>query len=91
MRAAYDVTRDLLIDAYTKQIIDQGGDPADVRVDIVGDPDFEQNEGAALGEFDFEVVRGEISCEVSPDATTGPGTPTPDPAPRPEDFPAGNL
>lgn len=91
MRAAYDVTRELLIDAYTTQIVEQGGDADQVEVEIIGEPDFDQNEGAALGDFDFEVVNGEISCELAPDATTLPDTPTPEPELRPEDFPAGNL
>ena len=91
MRAAYDVTRAMIVSAYADQMRAQGGDPARVEVEIVGEPDFAQNDGGELGGFDFEVVDGEIRCEVAPDATQLPDVPTPEPEVRPEDFPTGSL
>ncbi|MFA9564306.1 MAG: hypothetical protein ACERLM_06335, partial [Acidimicrobiales bacterium] len=69
MQAAYDVTEQMLIDAYTEQAIAQGLAPEDVSVTIMGQPDFDQNEPdelVAADEFDFEIVDTGVLCEVAP-------------------------
>ena len=68
MQAAYEVTEQMLIDAYTEQAIAQGLAPEDVEVTILGRPDFDQNEPdplVAADEFDFEIVDTGVLCEVA--------------------------
>lgn len=80
MEAAYEVTEQMLIDAYTAQAIEQGLDPDDVSVTIQGRPDFDQNDpdpAIAADEFDFEIVDTGVRCTVAPqpdDGPTDPGT-----------------
>lgn len=69
MEAAYDVTRQALVDAYTEQAVAQGVDAEDVTVTIFGRPDFDRNEPdpeLAADEFDFEIVDTGVLCEVAP-------------------------
>jgi hypothetical protein len=78
MQAAYDVTEQMLIDAYTAQAIEQGLDPDDLTVTIMGRPDFEQNEpdsAVAAEEFDFEIVDTGVRCTVAPRPAEEPITP----------------
>lgn len=77
MQAAYEVTEQMLIDAYTAQAVEQGVDPADVSVTISGRPDFDQNApdpAIAAAEFDFEIVDTGVRCTVAPQAGE-PGAP----------------
>lgn len=82
MAQAYDLTRQLLLDAYRQQLIEQGANADDISVEILGDPDFGQNDDPPEldDDFEFEVDDGEVACEVAPDAL-GTGT---DGADRPE-------
>jgi len=61
MSAAYEETQKALVVAYENQIIEQGGDPANIDVIISGLPDFAQNnvDPVVLGDFEF------TSCVVS--------------------------
>ncbi len=81
MQQAYAVTEGILVDAYREQMIARGDSPLDVEVEIVGTPDFAQNEPATPDEdFDFSVGGGS-ECEVAPDALGGvsESSPSPDP------------
>jgi len=66
MSAAYEETEKALVVAYENQIIEQGGDPADIDVIISGIPDFGQNnlDPVVLGDFEFKEELG-TSCVVS--------------------------
>ena len=80
MEQAYTVTEELILDAYRDQMVAAGKSPADVEVDIVGTPDFAQNEPLVpLEDFDFSVGGGS-ECEIAPDALGGVEEPTPAPA-----------
>ncbi len=72
MREAYDVTSELIVEAYRQQMIDQGGDPDLVDVTIEGEPDFYQNrdELTTLDDFEFTTNEAAIDCEVT-DPTAG--------------------
>lgn len=74
MEAAYEVTEELLIEAYREQLEAEGLDPADVEVSIEGRPDFEQNGPVGLEGFEFHVDAADIECSVA----DGVGS-TPDP------------
>ena len=78
MQAAYEVTEQMLIDAYTAQAIDQGLAGDDVNVTIMGRPDFDQNDpgpAVAADEFDFEIVDTGVRCTVAPQPTGEPVAP----------------
>ena len=89
MSQAYAVTEEILIDAYRAQAIERGLDPNTVRVQIIGEPDFAQNEASAdLGDFDFATVGGQSVCEVTDEATGGVMQPAePIPAPHSDQRP----
>lgn len=65
MRAAFDQTESLLVEAYREQMVQQGADANDVDVIIAGIPDFgEDNDQPILGEFEFSEEAG-ATCEVA--------------------------
>ena len=66
MEAAYAQTEAAIIAAYTQQVVDQGGDPADIDVIISGIPDFGQNEldEPVLGDFEFAEETG-TTCVIA--------------------------
>lgn len=65
MRAAFDATESLLIDAYREQMVQLGADANDVDVIIAGIPDFGENDDQpVLGEFEFSEEAG-TTCEVA--------------------------
>lgn len=75
MQAAYEVTEQMLVDAYTEQAIEQGMAADDVSVTILGRPDFDQNEPdptVATDEFEFEIVDTGVLCEVAPESADDP-------------------
>jgi len=74
MREAYEITTDLITEAYRQQMIDQGGDPDLVEVTIEGEPDFYQNgdDLRTLNDFDFTTNEGGITCEVTDPAAGAP-------------------
>ncbi len=84
MEQAFGVTEQVLLDAYRQQLIEQGANPADIELQILGDPDFGQNEippELDADDFDFTVDDGEVACEVAPDALGTGGDPTESNAP----------
>ncbi len=68
MQAAFDQTTIALEEAYRQQMVDQGANPEDIDVIVAGLPDFGQNddEAAALGEFEFIEDAGTACVVVSP-------------------------
>lgn len=66
-RTAYELTEQLLIDAYRQQFVDQGLDPDDLTVTIEGEPLFSDPEDIDLGEVELTVSNGETSCVPSDD------------------------
>ncbi len=66
MQAAYDETAASLIAAYEDQLVEQGGNAADIDVIISGIPDFTQNDPdpTAFGDFEFVEETG-TTCVVA--------------------------
>ncbi len=84
MEQAFDITQQVLIEAYQAQLVAQGADPADIEVQILGEPDFGQNEIPSElddDDFEFEVGDDDVACEVAPDALGSSGG-SEDPATR---------
>ena len=77
------MTEEILIDAYRAQAVERGVDPDTVRVQIIGEPDFAQNEASTdLDDFEFATAGGQSVCEVTDEATGGvqqPAEPIPSP------------
>ena len=65
-QAAYEQTEAVIIQAYTQQLVDQGGDPEMIDVIISGVPDLGQDESEVrmLGDFEFTEEAG-TSCVVA--------------------------
>lgn len=68
MRAAYEHTSTMIVDAYRSQMESQGGDGGAIDVRIEGEPDFDQNPPAELEGLDFDIAAGGARCEVADDA-----------------------
>lgn len=68
MEAAYQLTEQILIDAYTNQFIESGADAASLTVTIDGRPDFGANETApSLGDLEMAPSAGGVACTLSED------------------------
>ncbi|MFQ5558530.1 MAG: hypothetical protein ACE5GB_13625 [Acidimicrobiales bacterium] len=67
MRAAYEHTSGMIVDAYRSQLEAQGGDPGAIDVRIDGEPDFDQNGVVELDGVQFEKSAA-ATCEVADDA-----------------------
>lgn len=68
MEAAYLLTEQILIDAYTQQFIENGADPQSLSVTIDGRPTFGSGEMAPqLGDLDLAPTDGAIACTLSDD------------------------
>ena len=68
MQAAYSVTKDLLVDAYRQQFIDQGADPLKLTVRIDGVPLFLEPAPLELGEgVEMAAGTSEVACLLSDD------------------------
>lgn len=65
MEAAYDVTEQVLIDAYTEQFLANGADPSQLTVRIQGEPNFIDSPRPDMGEVDMSVDNDGISCSLS--------------------------
>lgn len=66
MRTAYSVTRGLITNAYRQQFIDQGADPAKLRVRIDGEPIFTDPDPIYLGDgVEFTVGDGTVTCTAA--------------------------
>ncbi|MEM8924757.1 MAG: hypothetical protein AAGD35_14735 [Actinomycetota bacterium] len=76
MSTAYDVTEDILIDAYRQQLIDQGVDPDNLSVRIEGQPTFTDPPDIALEDgVKLSVGDGAVTC-VASDDVGGVSTPS---------------
>lgn len=72
MAEAYHVTTQAMVEAYEQQMEAAGLDPADLEVEIIGDPAFDQQPDVGdLGDFVFETSTDGASCSVSADAYAG--------------------
>lgn len=72
MRQAYDITTRAMVEAYEGQMESAGLDPADLEVEIIGEPNFDVLPDAGdLGDFDFETTDTGASCSVATDALAG--------------------
>lgn len=68
MEAAFLLTEQILIDAYTAQFIENGADPDSLTVTIDGRPDFGANEPApTLGDVEMTPAEGGVACALSDD------------------------
>lgn len=65
MRTAYSLTQQILVDAYTQQVVDQGVDESKLTVTIEGEPNFDDPTPLDTGDLDMQVGNGAISCEPS--------------------------
>ena len=70
-QAAFTVTEQILIDAYTDQFVASGADPADLVVRIEGQPNFPTPPAVDLGALEMDVNSDAISCVVSDSITDG--------------------
>ncbi len=67
MSAAYAVTEQILIDAYTEQFVESGADPSNLTVRIEGTPNFPTPPALDMGDMDVNVNQEGIACVVSED------------------------
>ncbi len=67
MEAAYEVTQEILLDAYRQQALDQGADNDDLVVRIEGQPDFPDPEPIASGDLELTVAGEAVDCVASGD------------------------
>ncbi|MEZ5342607.1 MAG: hypothetical protein R2706_14515 [Acidimicrobiales bacterium] len=71
MEAAYDVTHDVLIEAYRQQFIAQGADPDSLVVRIDGEPIFVDPLPVEMGDVSMGLSGDEVTCIVSDEAFGG--------------------
>lgn len=62
MRTAYGLTQQILVDAYTQQVVDQGVDADKLTVVIEGEPHFHDPAPLDSEGLDLQVGDGAISC-----------------------------
>lgn len=68
MEAAYRLTEQILIDAYTNQFVESGADAESLTVTIDGRPDFDAGEPApVLGDVEMTPAAGGVLCTLSDD------------------------
>ena len=68
MEAAFQLTEQILIDAYTQQFIESGADPDSLTVTIDGRPSFGANEPApTFGDVEMTPATGGVACVLSDD------------------------
>ncbi len=68
MQTAYAVTKDLLVEAYRQQFIDQGADPQTLTVRIDGQPLFPEPAPLDLGDgVDMVAGTDEVACLLGDD------------------------
>ena len=67
MEAAYEVTREILLDAYRQQVVDQGVNDDDLTVRIDGRPTFPDPEPIASGDIELSVSGESVDCVASGD------------------------
>ncbi len=67
MEAAYEVTQEILIDAYRQQAVDQGVDETNLSVRIDGRPEFPDPEPIEADDLEITVGGDSASCVASGD------------------------
>lgn len=67
MRAAYQVTEEILINAYREQIIEQGADTDSLNVRIEGEPAFTDPPPIESGDIELRVSGDRVTCEATGD------------------------
>ncbi len=65
MQAAYEVTEEILVDAYRQQVIDQGVDADKLTVRVEGEPNFVDPEPLESGDVELSVSGSDVSCVAS--------------------------
>jgi len=65
MEAAYEVTQEILLDAYRQQVVDQGVDDNDLEVRIEGRPNFPEPEPILSGDIELSVAGESVDCVAS--------------------------
>lgn len=65
MQAAYEVTQEILVDAYRQQVVDQGVDADNLTVRIDGEPNFVDPEPLESGDVELRVGSSEVACVAS--------------------------
>lgn len=71
MTEAFEVTSQVLQQAYSDQLAAQGVPPSMVTVEV-GEPDFDQHRPLEeSGDITFEIRGGEVQCTLAPDAHDG--------------------
>jgi hypothetical protein len=67
MEAAYEVTQEILLDAYRQQVIDQGVDEESLTVRIDGQPNFGDPDPIESGDIELTVAGDSVTCVASGD------------------------
>ncbi len=67
MRAAYQVTEEILIEAYREQIIEQGADADSLIVRVDGEPAFSDPPPIENGDVELRVSGDRVTCEATGD------------------------
>ena len=67
MQAAYQVTQEILVDAYRQQVLEQGVDEDTLVVRIEGQPDFGDPEPIEADDIELTVAGDSVTCVASGD------------------------
>ena len=67
MRAAYQVTEEILVEAYREQIIEQGADADSLIVRVEGEPAFVDPPAIESGDVELRVSGDRVTCEATGD------------------------
>lgn len=72
MQAAYTVTEQMILDAYTEQFIASGADPERLSVEIIGGPVFQDPPPLELGDVEMTIDYDTVTCSVADELQTEP-------------------
>lgn len=67
VRAAYQVTEEILIEAYREQVIEQGADADSLTVRVEGEPTFDDPPPIENGDVELRVSGDQVTCEATND------------------------
>lgn len=67
VRAAYQVTEEILIEAYREQVIEQGADADSLTVRVEGEPAFVDPPPIESGDIELRVTGDRVTCEATGD------------------------
>ncbi|NNE74761.1 MAG: hypothetical protein HKN26_13930 [Acidimicrobiales bacterium] len=71
MAEAYEVTEQVILDAYHEEFATQGADPSRLEVTVEGTPNFSQHAMPHSDDMNFEVADDGIDCAVDTEAFGG--------------------